>query len=415
MAPSEGAQLRFGVFELDVKNGELRRAGLRLRLQPQPFKVLALLASRAGEVVTREEIQEQIWGNDTFVDFEQGLNFCIKRIRETLGDDAEVPRFIETLPKRGYRFIVPVERIDAAAQRAEPGAAAQAAAAGASPPAASGTPPLAPPAPEPAPVARPRRVQRAMRPVRRALTARIVGWSAALAVLLALLVGLNARRILERLFPHRSIRSLAVLPLRNLSGDPEQKYFAYGMTDTLIGELAKLRAMRVPSFTSVQAYENTTKRLPEIARELDVDAILEGTVLRSGDRVRITVQLLDARRDQHLWGSSYEADLRDILALQHQLARAIANEIKVTLTPQETARLAATHPINQEAFDAYLHGLYYWYKRTSEGFDKSLAYYQRAIQLDPDYALAYAGLAENYALLGSAPNDALRQIGRAHV
>jgi TolB-like protein/DNA-binding winged helix-turn-helix (wHTH) protein/Tfp pilus assembly protein PilF len=404
MAPSEAPQLRFGVFELDAKNGELRRAGLHVRLQPQPFKVLALLASRAGEVVTREEIQEKVWGNETFVDFEHGLNFCIKQIRATLGDNAEVPRFIETLPKRGYRFIAPVDPIAAAALRAEhvlaPAPAAQAVAATAAAPAASAQ--------------RPRPVQKAIQPVRRALAARISAGAALLVALLALLVGANVRGwrnslrnwLLGR--PSPQISSLAVLPLRNLSGDPEQKYFADGMTDTLIGELGKIRRVRVPSFTSVKGYENTTKSLPQIARELGVDGIVEGSVQRWGDRVRVTVQLLDGRKDQHIWGDSYEGDLRDVLGLQHQVAREIASQIKVTLTPQETAHLTAPHLVNEEAVDAYMHGRFYWYKRTPEGFAKSVQYYERAIQLDPNYALAYAGLADSYVLLGSVPNDALR-------
>ncbi len=391
MASAAPLQIRFGVFALDLRNGELYRSGVRVRLQPQPFKVLALLACRAGEVVPREELREKVWGNNTFVDFEHGLNFCIKQIRTTLGDDAEEPRFIETLPKRGYRFLPPVELIGVPPQAAPPAANAS-----------------ADPIPVILPAPRSGGVARAIQPVRRALGARIFGWAAALAVVLALLAGLNARRLMDLLRPHRPIRSLAVLPLKCLSADPGQEYFCQGMTDALIAELAEIRGLRVPSLTSVISYTQATQPLPQIARELDVDAVVEGSVLRSGDHVRISVQLRDGRKDQHLWGSSYEADLRDVLAIQHQLARAIASEIKVTLTPQEAAHLTAAHPLNQEAFDAYMHGRFYWYKRTNEGFAKSVEYYERAIQLDPNYALAYAGLADSYALLGSAPNDRLR-------
>jgi TolB-like protein/DNA-binding winged helix-turn-helix (wHTH) protein/Tfp pilus assembly protein PilF len=373
---SRTGSLRFGVFELDLQSGELRKSGLRVKLQPQPVKVLALLASRANEVITREEIQEKVWGNATFVDFEHGLNFCIKQIRATLGDDAGVPHFIETLPKCGYRFIAPVESIGAT-----PG---------------------------------PRQVEKATRPLRHALGVRIRAWVAALVVLLALVVGFNvgeAKDRLARLLGLRAstpIRSLAVLPLKCLSPDPGQEYFCYGMTDALIAELAKIRRLRVPSFTSVVVYTKTTEPLPQIARELEVDGVVEGSVLRSGDKVRITVQLLDGRKDQHLWGSAYEGDMRDVLGLQQQVASAIAREIKVTLTPQEAAHLSAAHSqVNPEAYDAYRHGRFYWYKRNTEGFTKSIGYYEQAITRDPKYAPAYAGLADAYALLGSAPNDEL--------
>lgn len=374
--------LRFGAFELDAHNCELRKSGVRIRLQPQPLKVLTLLASRAGQVVTREEIQEKVWGNDTFVDFEHGLNFCVKQIRATIGDDADLPRFIETIPKRGYRFIASVESIGPVSPRREAGQTPSEV----SPPAVSRAPWVG---------------------VSLRAAAMLV---AVLAGVFAVAFALNIGGLREWILgtrPSGPIRSLAVLPFKNLSGSPTEEYFPDGMTGELIGELAKIHELRVPSFTSVMTYKGTLKPLPQIARELKVDAIVEGSVLRSGDQVRITVQLLDGPKDQHIWGGSYDGDFRDVLPLQHRVASDIANKIKVSLTPQEQAHLTTAHPVSPEAYDAYLQGRFDWYKRNNDAVLRSIQYYQQAIARDPNYALAYAGLADAYALLGSAPNDAM--------
>jgi TolB-like protein/DNA-binding winged helix-turn-helix (wHTH) protein len=369
--------LRFGIYELDLKNGELRKAGQRLKLQPQPFKVLAILAVRAGETVTREEIQRQVWGEELFVDFERGLNVCIQQIRGALNDDADAPRYIETLPKRGYRFLAPVEKLEAQAQIAASGVASEQISA--------------------VPSAHPK-VKRL-----RLGVALVSGF-------LVISVLLYFAKISNR-FPFRnvakSIRSVAVLPFDNFSGDPEQQYFADGMTEALIAELGQIRDLRVPSRTSVMLYKRANKPLRQIAQELAVDALLEGSVTRSGDRVEITVQLLDGSRDQHLWGGTYDRDFRDVLALQHELARAITAELKISFSPQEHQHLKSSAPVNADAYAAYLHGRYYWYKRTIEGFQKSIQYYQQAVAADSNYAPAYAGLADAYALLGSSPNDGL--------
>jgi TolB-like protein/DNA-binding winged helix-turn-helix (wHTH) protein len=376
-APSIPAMLRFGIYELDLKNGELRKAGQRLKLQPQPFKVLAILAVRAGETVTREEIQRQVWGEELFVDFERGLNVCIQQIRGALNDDADAPRYIETLPKRGYRFLAPVEKLEAQAQIAASGVASEQISA--------------------VPSAHPK-VKRF-----RLGVALVSGF-------LVISVLLYFAKISNR-FPFRnvakSIRSVAVLPFDNFSGDPEQQYFADGMTEALIAELGQIRDLRVPSRTSVMLYKRANKPLRQIAQELAVDALLEGSVTRSGDRVEITVQLLDGSRDQHLWGGTYDRDFRDVLALQHELARAITAELKISFSPQEHQHLKSSAPVNADAYAAYLHGRYYWYKRTIEGFQKSIQYYQQAVAADSNYAPAYAGLADAYALLGSSPNDGL--------
>ena len=373
-APSTPALVRFGIYELDLKNGELRKAGQRLKLQPQPFKVLAILAVRAGETVTREEIQRQVWGEELFVDFERGLNVCIQQIRGALNDDADAPRYIETLPKRGYRFLAPVEKLDPPAQTVPEGVVSQQ---------SSAVPP---------PHSKVKRLR--------------------LAVALVLLIPalLYFAKTSNR-FPFRtaakSIRSVAVLPFDNFSGDPEQQYFADGMTEALIAELGQIRDLRVPSRTSVMLYKRANKPLRRIAQELAVDALLEGSVTRSGDRVEITVQLLDGSRDQHLWGGTYDREFRDVLALQHELARAITAELKISFSPQEQQRLKSAALVNPDAYAAYLHGRYYWYKRTIEGFQKSIQYYEQAVAADPNYAPAYAGLADAYALLGSSPNDSL--------
>ena len=307
--PSHGA-VRFGVFEVDLRAGELRKQGVKIKLQDQPFQILQILLERSGEMVTREELRKRIWPVDTFVDFDQGLNNAIKRLRESLSDSPENPRFIETVPRHGYRFIGNL-----------------------------GTTP-------------------------------------------------------------GRIKSLAVLPLENLSRDPEQEYFAEGLTEALITTLAKIGELRVVSRTSAMQYRGVRKSLREIARELEVEAIVEGTVLRVGDRVRITAQLIDAAKETHLWAESYERDTQDILALTSEVAHAIASEIQVKLTPEEQTQLRRTRLVDAEAYESYLKGRYHWNKRTLEGLTKGAEHFQAAIDRDPTYAAAYAGLADSASRLG---------------
>lgn len=375
-APSS---LRFGDFLLDPNAGELRKAGHRIKLQPQPFKVLSILASRPGEAVTREEIQQQVWDSETFVDFERGLNVCVQQIRAALGDDPETPRFIETLPKRGYRFLAQVELV--AATRAEvPSTRYREGADGAVVP--------------PDSAARTRGAWKS-----------VILIAVAVALLLALYFG--GRRWTSDRRPAGPIRSIAILPFDNYSGDPEQQYFTDGMTEALTAEMGKIHGLRVPSRTSVMLYKREKKPLQQIAHELNVDALVEGSVTRSGDRVGVTVQLLDGARDQHLWGETYERDSSDVIALEHELARTIAEKLKLNLTAGDQVRLNSQSKVNPEAYAAYLHGRFYWYKRTVADFHKSIEYYEQAISRDPNYAPAYAGLADTFALLGSSPNDAL--------
>ncbi|MGC2197824.1 MAG: tetratricopeptide repeat protein [Terriglobales bacterium] len=318
--------LRFDIFELDLHAGELRKRGVKLRLQGQPLQVLAALLMRAGDLVTREELRAEIWAADTFVDFDHSLHNAVARIREALGDSAETPRYIETLPRRGYRFIERVAEVDPETSHS---------------------------------------------PLRHS----------------------------GRVDP-RAIQAVAVLPLEDLSGAPDHDYFADSMTEALITSLAKIKALRVISRTSAMQFKGARKSLPQIARDLNVDAVIEGSVLRSGERVRITAQLIHATSDQHLWAESYERDFRDILSLQSEIARQVADQVRIILTPEERARLGSSRQVNPEAHDCYLKARYYWNKRTEDSVKKALAYFHQAIDHDPTYAQGYAGLADSYNILG---------------
>lgn len=410
MSNNDGCPRRvhFSVFEVDLRAGELRKQGLKVKLHGQPFQVLVMLLERPGELVTREEIREKLWPQDTFIDFEHSVNSSIKRLREALGDNAATPRFIETLPRHGYRFIAQVETLpynDSSEADGEAEAAFD------SESSAPGTGRAVGASEDAVTLARPPAKHRerdiaatagARRPPlpRRWVPVAIVG---ALVALAAILIGLNVFRLRARLLPRTApipkIESIAVLPLENLSHDPEQEYFADGMTEELITNLGKIGALRVISRTSVMRYKGTRKPLPEIANELNVDALVEGTVLRSDDRVRVTVNLLHARTDRHLWAETYERDFRDVISLQDDVARAIAEEIKIKVTSQEEARLSRSPAVSPEAYRLYLQARYHSNKRTLPGFEKSIQLFQQALAQDPNYASAYAGLAEAYGLI----------------
>ena len=375
--------VRFGTYEVSLQSGEVRKSGLRIQVQQQPMKLLEVLLEHPGEVITREELRSRVWPNESFGDFDQALNIAIGKLRSALGDSAENPRFIETLPKRGYRFIADVSVLDASPgpQRAE-----------------SATVDLAgaqEKTTEPGHTVQ--EAGLAVAPKRRLWLARGVIVTSALALSVSIL---SAWLFRARVPAPAGIRSLAVLPLENLSGDASQNYFADGMTDELITDLAQIGALRVISRTSVMVYKGARKPLPQIARELNVDAVVEGTVLRSGDQVRITAQLIEASTDKHLWSQSYEGELRDTLALQSRVASAIADQIRINLTPQEQATLKNVKVVIPEAYESYLKGRYFWNKRTADGLKVALAYFNQAIEEDPKYAQAYSGLADTYALLG---------------
>jgi TolB-like protein/DNA-binding winged helix-turn-helix (wHTH) protein/Flp pilus assembly protein TadD len=375
--------VRFGTYEVSLKSGEVRKAGLRIRVQQQPMKLLEILLEHPGEAVTREELRSRVWPNETFGDSDQVLNIAIGKLRSALGDSAENPRFIETLPKLGYRFIADVSVRDADASQRRPE------------PVAGELPGSQEKKTEPGHSLQVAGL--AVAPNRRLwLTGRVM---VAVALVLSLSI-LAVWLFRSRGSAPAGIRSLAVLPLENLSGDTSQNYFADGMTDELITDLAQISALRVISRTSVMVYKGARKPLPQIARELNVDAVVEGTVLRSGDQVRITAQLIEASTDKHLWSQSYEGGLRDTLALQNRVASAIADQIRINLTPQEQAALKNVKVVNPEAYESYLKGRYFWNKRTAEGLKAALAYFKQAIEEDPKYAKAYSGLADTYALLG---------------
>jgi TolB-like protein/DNA-binding winged helix-turn-helix (wHTH) protein/Flp pilus assembly protein TadD len=387
--------VRFGTYEVSFQSGEVRKAGVRIRVQQQPLKLLEVLLEHPGEVVTREELRGRVWPNESFGDFDQAVNIAIAKLRSALGDSAETPRYIETLPKRGYRFIAEVSFVDADGRIRRPESVSTDSPVTESVHQFQGNGLAAPPVTEPGPQLQSPGL--AVPPRRRLWSTGHVIMALALVLGLAILCVLLLRSRGHRPF---AIRSLAVLPLENLSGDASQNYFSDGMTDELITDLAQISALRVISRTSVMVYKGARKPLPQIARELNVDAVVEGTVLRAGDQVRITAQLIDASTDKHIWSQSYEGELRDTLALQDRVARSIAEQIKISLTPREQAALKSATAVNPEAYESYLKGRYFWDKRTADGLKVALAYFNQAIEEDPNYAQAYSGLADTYALLG---------------
>jgi TolB-like protein/DNA-binding winged helix-turn-helix (wHTH) protein/Flp pilus assembly protein TadD len=343
---------QFGVFQLDLKAGELHKAGVKVKLQDQPFRVLAVLVEHAGQLVTRDELRQKVWPSNVYVDFDQGLNNAIKKVREALGDSADSPRLIETVARHGYRFISPVSTV----------------------PALSRQPwfPLG---------------SRAFR------NAMAIGLTTV--VLAAFAYGVWHQSA-KRSAPSSDRVTLAVLPFENLSGDPEQEFFSDGLTEEMIAQLGKLSPDRLTVIArgSVAKYKGSTLSVNQIGRELHTDYLVEGSVRRVQDRVRITVHLIQVSDQTERWAESYDRDLKDILALQDSVARTIANQINITLAPAEASRLATARSVDPVAYEAYLKGRYYWNKRTAEGMQKAEVYFQQAIDKDPSYGGAYSGLAD---------------------
>jgi len=365
------ALLKFADFELDCSRYELRRAGHPLKLEKIPMELLQLLAESNGRLVGRQEIEQLLWGKDIFVDAEHGINTAIRKIRQVLGDDPDNPRFVQTVQRKGYRFIAEVSRVpevSAASPVAEP-------------------PGFGVPPPDEEKL-----------PQEQAAKHRSTAWvvAAAMTLLLAWPAYRFTRSHLagSQAATTPSVRSIAVLPLENMSGDSGDEYFADGMTDELITMLAKYKSLRVISRTSVMQYKKVHRPLPEIARELSVDGIVEGSVSRSKDRVRVTAQLVYAPTDTHLWAESYDRDLQDVLSLQQELARSIAERVKLASNRDESLSRLVHAPVNAAARDAYFRGRYFWF---SERYEKSREFFREAIRLDPGYAAAYAGLADSYA------------------
>jgi TolB-like protein/DNA-binding winged helix-turn-helix (wHTH) protein len=395
LASHSSKLVRFGVFEIDLQAGELRKQGRRIKLQEQPFQILVLLLQHHGEVVTRDELRHRLWPDDTFVDFDHSLNTAIMRLRETLGDSSENPLFIETVPKRGYRFIAPTVEASAKLPEDHTVSPADELLVGRSP-AVTASPAREPLLPE----ARLSGTSILPKGLRRPL--KLVAIIAASAAILWSLMALYIHEVSASKSGSRQITSLVVLPLENVSGDNSQDYFADGMTDELIAHLAKIRSLRVISRTTAMAYKDSRKSLSEIAHDLKVDAVVEGTVLRAGNRVRITAELVQVSTDRHLWAETYESQVGDILTLQGQVASAIVNQISVKLTPEDQTRLANTDArVNPDAYEDLLKGRYYWNKRSDEGLAKAIEYFEAAATKDPNYALAYASLADCYSVVGS--------------
>ena len=307
MEAGHPSTVRFGTFEVDLEAGELRRNGVSVRIQDQPFQVLATLLTRPGQLITRGELRRKIWADHTFVDFERGINKAINRLRDALGDCPEAPRYIQTLARRGYRFIARVER---------------------------------------------------------------------------------------------QIRSIAVLPLENLSGDAGKDYWAEGVTDQLISQCAKISGLRTISRTSIMRFKNTRVPLPKIAEQLRVDAVLEGTLYLSAKRIRVSVRLIDSSVDRPLWAETYDRAVEDAGTISEQIAQAVARHVQGQLEAHEQTTAQGRRPMKPEAYEAYLKGRYFWNKRTESDLEKSLEYFNRALEHDPAYPAAFAGLADLYILLG---------------
>ena len=365
--------VRFEGYQVDLQTGELRKNGTKVRLSGQPFQILALLLERPGELISREELRTKLWPDEVFVDFDHSLNAAVNKLREALCDSTSDVRFIETLPKRGYRFIGPIETRDKPA-----------------------TLQVHVVSPGPAPPALRNRLNRLHIPLKHALALSVL-------VLAGLLTGLY-------LYSRRShnpsgnvvpaIHSIAVLPLKNLSGDPAQEYFADGMTEEIIGRLSMIRGLRVISRTSAMHFKDTRAPLPEIAKALGVDAMVEGSVVREGGRVRVHAQLIRAATDEHFWSETYDRELGDALALESDVAQAIAARVEVTVTGAERARLVAARQVSPDVYENFLKGQLAERSNSPAATQKSIAYFEEAIKKDPAFAPAYLGLAHAYDALG---------------
>ena len=372
-------QYRFAEFQLDCASFELRRQGRtqkseRISLERIPMELLILLLERQGSVVTRQEIVDRLWGKDVFVDTEHGIKTAVRKIRQALRDDPDQPRFILTVSGKGYRFVA----------------------------GDNGNRRSAAPTPSETPTALPEREPRpsgsdvpdrgsvaAVMPAVQSNRAKLAIVIAICVVVAAIFISSQRHRIV-RANQASQIHSIAVIPLANLSGDAAQDYFADGMTDELITALAKNRSLRVVSRTSAMQYKGVNRPLPDIARELNVDGILEGSIERTPTSMHMTVQLIYAPTDTHVWAESYNRDLNEFIFLPEELSQTIAKEVKAAVSPPTRQR-----SISPEAHDAYLEGLYFWYRGD---FDHSKQYFQKAIDLQPDYAAAWAGLGDSYGV-----------------
>jgi TolB-like protein/DNA-binding winged helix-turn-helix (wHTH) protein/Flp pilus assembly protein TadD len=384
--------VRFGLFEVDLEGNELRKKGVRLKLQEQPQNLLKILLEHPGILVTRDDLRNRLWKPGTYVEFDHSLNTAMMRLREVLGDSSDNPVFIETVPRKGYRFIAPVLEVEKEPLPLLQPQQVYTPASSVAVDEVSGT--AKPPNSTVSPVAN--------SPARQVALNRVL--ISGLTMVSLIIGGLYIFRQNLGYAPPGGdqVTSIAVLPMENLSGDANQDYFADGMTDELIASLARISSLRVISRTTAMDYKGSHESLEKIAHDLHVDAIVEGTVLRSGDRVRITAELVQVSTDRHLWADTYESQMDDVLTLQNQVATAIVSQIRIRLTPQDKKSLSTSRSVNSDAFEDYLKGRFYWGKRSEDGLDKAIYYFESSTRKDPNYALAYAGLADCYAILGSA-------------
>jgi TolB-like protein/DNA-binding winged helix-turn-helix (wHTH) protein/Tfp pilus assembly protein PilF len=385
-----GEAQRSADLELDLKGYELRRDGRVLRMEKIPMELFIFLVENKDTLVSRDEIVRRLWGDNVFLDTEQGINTAIRKIRLVLHDDPEQPRFVQTVVGKGYRFVGPIRVVGNGRSSTMPAEA-----------------PTLPP------------------PVKQTSVAHSSGsarfWklrvvAATLAALVVAVVAVKYLGLVDRWFSRGPVvHSIAVLPLKNLSGNPSDDYFTDGMTDELITNLAKISAIRVTSYTSASKYKATSKPLPDVARELNVDAIVEGSVVRTGNQVRITAQLIYAPRDQHLWAEEYQRDLRDVLYLQREVARDVAHQVRVTLTPNEKTQLNTVVAVEPAAYESYLRGRSYWNQRSEASLHKAIEQFSNAIAIEPGYAPAYSGMADCYTTLGYLSYlDPFEAFPRAH-
>ncbi|HEY7616374.1 MAG TPA: winged helix-turn-helix domain-containing protein, partial [Terriglobales bacterium] len=347
-------RFRFGLYEVDLKAWELRKQGLKIKLQAQPFGVLAMLLERPGEIISREELRQKLWPADVFVDFDQALNKAVNKLRDALGDAAENPRFIETVPKRGYRFIAPIMKVrdgqDAAASSPSPG--------------------------------------RGKWKYRTTAVASVVVLAIATCI-----AWIWARR-------SNTVYPLAVLPLSNSSSDANLDYLGDGITESIINNLSQLERLKVMARSTVFHYKGKPTDPRTIGRELGVRAVLTGRVYQLGDKVMVDTELIDVADGSRLWGAQYNRKLSDLITLQEDIAVQITSTLQMKLTGEQRRLLARRATANSDAYQLYLRGRYYFNKRSETGFLKAAEYFQQAIALDSNYALAYTGLADCYGLLG---------------
>jgi TolB-like protein/DNA-binding winged helix-turn-helix (wHTH) protein/Tfp pilus assembly protein PilF len=411
MPPATPAKFRFGSFELDAVTGELRKSGVLLKLQPQPFSVLELLVKRSGQLVTREEIQHHLWRDSTFVDFEHGINFSINQIRAVLADNAEKPRYVETLPRRGYRFIGTVEpEVNGPPTRVDEKQGVTAEAADTTKQVAVSRPDARPAFETPGDEAVPN-VPKHWR------SAAVL---AASSVILAIVAYMSWRHFRDVTPPSSQKVMLAVLPFENLTGDPNKEYLADGLTEETISQLGQLNPeqLGVIGRTSVMGYKHKDTRLNQIGHDLSVQYVLENSLRENGNQLRLTTQLIQVKDQTHIWAKDYDYVAKDILRVEDDVAKSVAQEIRLRLTPQKQAELAQPHPVNPEAFEAYLQGYHFFQGNTDKDANMATKYFERATQLDPSYALAWAWLtrARNWqANQGLIPMEEGRRLAREAV